>query len=330
MKFNNAVGNPPYQDNSRGNKSYSAPIYPGLMDSAYTITTRVVLITPARFLFNAGGTREAWNRKMLEDKHLRVIHYERDSAKVFGNTDIMGGVAVTYRNEDIIGDSIGIYVPDALLRSALHRIINVNHESLATVITPCSKFKKTPLRLDGVNMNDKRFGSNAFTVFDVFKKHKENNNDIRVLGRYNGKRTYRYINSIHVSDEASVYRHTVFLPTASGTGSDRVIGKPLIGDYGDAHTRTFLSIGMFDNENDARNCMKYIKTKFTRAMLGILKVTQNNNKSTWKYVPLQDFTEDSDIDWTKTMHEIDQQLYVKYGLNDEEIAFIESNIKHME
>ena len=76
--------------------------------------------------------------------------------------------------------------------------------------------------------------------------------------------------------------------------------------------------------------MKYIKTKFARAMLGILKVTQNNDKSTWKCVPLQDFTANSDIDWTKSIPEIDQQLYKKYGLSEEEIDFIETHVKEMD
>ena len=65
-------------------------------------------------------------------------------------------------------------------------------------------------------------------------------------------------------------------------------------------------------------------------MLGILKVTQNNPKETWKYVPMQDFTENSDIDWSKSIHEIDLQLYQKYSLSKNEVEFIESKIKPMD
>ena len=75
--------------------------------------------------------------------------------------------------------------------------------------------------------------------------------------------------------------------------------------------------------------MKYVKSKFARTMLGILKVTQNNAKPTWAKVPLQDFTENSDIDWSKSIPEIDKQLYKKYGLSEEEINFIESHVKEM-
>ncbi|MDD2438544.1 MAG: restriction endonuclease, partial [Massilibacteroides sp.] len=75
---------------------------------------------------------------------------------------------------------------------------------------------------------------------------------------------------------------------------------------------------------------KYIKTKFVRALLGVLKVTQDNSKSVWRFVPLQDFTSSSDIDWGKPVDDIDRQLYTKYGLTEEEIVFIESMIKPME
>ena len=74
---------------------------------------------------------------------------------------------------------------------------------------------------------------------------------------------------------------------------------------------------------------KYLKTKIARALLGVKKATQHNPKSVWKYVPLQDFTSSSDIDWSKSIHEIDLQLYKKYGLNQEEIDFIEKNVKEM-
>ena len=72
------------------------------------------------------------------------------------------------------------------------------------------------------------------------------------------------------------------------------------------------------------------KTKFSRALLGVLKITQDNPPEKWKFIPLQDFTSNSDIDWTKSIAEVDQQLYKKYGLSEEEIQFIESKVKEME
>ena len=96
------------------------------------------------------------------------------------------------------------------------------------------------------------------------------------------------------------------------------------------HTLTFLSIGSFNTRFEAEALLKYIKSRFARVLLGILKVTQDNPQSTWKYVPLQNFTESSDIDWSKSVDDIDQQLYCKYGFNDEEISFIEEKVQRME
>ncbi|EHC6021756.1 DNA/RNA helicase, partial [Listeria monocytogenes serotype 1/2a] len=92
---------------------------------------------------------------------------------------------------------------------------------------------------------------------------------------------------------------------------------------------TFISIGSFDTEIEAHNLLKYLKTKFLRALLGILKITQHNPPSKWAYIPLQDFTINSDIDWMKTISEIDQQLYKKYGLSESEISFIKEKVKSM-
>ena len=122
----------------------------------------------------------------------------------------------------------------------------------------------------------------------------------------------------------------VFVPKANGTGAiGEVLSTPLIGEPLIGHTQTYISIGKFDTQLEAENCMKYIKSKFARAMLGILKITQDNPAPKWKKVPLQDFTPTSDIDWTKSIPEIDQQLYAKYGLSQDEIAFIEEKVKVM-
>ena len=105
---------------------------------------------------------------------------------------------------------------------------------------------------------------------------------------------------------------------------------PVVGHPNEGHTVTFLSIGKFNSLYEANALLKYITTRFARTMLGTLKVTQDNPRETWLNVPLQDFTEQSDIDWSKTVDEIDYQLYSKYNLSEEEIAFIEATIKPME
>ena len=126
------------------------------------------------------------------------------------------------------------------------------------------------------------------------------------------------------------------LPGSNGSGaigevlSTPLVGEPLVGEPLVGHTQTFISFGAFDNREEAENLLKYIKTKFARTMLGTLKITQSNKKDTWRNVPLQNFTNNSDIDWSQPIAQIDQQLYKKYGLSEKEIAFIEEKVREME
>ena len=96
------------------------------------------------------------------------------------------------------------------------------------------------------------------------------------------------------------------------------------------YTYTFIGIGNFKSKVEAESALKYIKTKFARTMLGILKITQDNTPEKWKFVPLQNFAPDSDINWSKSIPEIDQQLYKKYNLSADEINFIETKAQAMD
>lgn len=107
-----------------------------------------------------------------------------------------------------------------------------------------------------------------------------------------------------------------------------VLGKSVIGQPGVGCTQTFMTIGSFDTELEARNCDVYINTKFVKCLLSTLKVTQHNPPATWKNVPVQNFTADGDIDWTLPIQLVDAQLYRKYGFGREEIAFAESHIRY--
>lgn len=125
--------------------------------------------------------------------------------------------------------------------------------------------------------------------------------------------------------------YKVFVAKANGSG---VLGEslsmPIVGEPNMGHTITFLSIGKFQTKDEAEALLKYIKTKFARIMLSTLKVTQDNPRETWINVSLQDFTNHSDIDWARPVKDIDSQLYKKYMLTNEEIAFIEKRAQIME
>ena len=108
-KFDVVIGNPPYQEEAQGGGTRDTPVYHLFMDAAYEVGKKAVLITPARFLFNAGFTPKAWNDKMLADPHLTVPHYVPNSDELFPGTDINGGIAVTYRDADREGEPIGTF-----------------------------------------------------------------------------------------------------------------------------------------------------------------------------------------------------------------------------
>ena len=183
----------------------------------------------------------------------------------------------------------------------------------------------------GSNGKDKRFRNNIFEKVFLFTDN-EIEDSIKVLGIQKNKRTWKYIAAKYVDmSHENINTWKVFVPRANGSGAlGEVLSTPLIGQPLIGHTQSFISIGSFSTEQEAEACLKYIKSKFARVLLGVLKVTQDNDRGVWKYVPLQDFTSMLDIDWSQSISDIDKQLYAKYGLDEEEISFIETHVKEMD
>ena len=145
------------------------------------------------------------------------------------------------------------------------------------------------------------------------------------------KRAFKWIRRDYVRNETNLDKYKVFVPKSNGSGAlGEVVSTPLVGSPLVGSTQTFITVGAFDTLAEAEACLSYIKSKFARVMLGVLKVTQHNPPATWAKVPLQNFTAAGDIDWSKPVSEIDAQLYRKYNLTAEEIAFIESHVKAMD
>lgn len=337
MKFDVIVGNPPYQQSG---EARDEPIYQHFYDLAENISDQYILISPGRFLFNAGQTPKIWNQKMLSDKHLKVIFYEQDSSKLFQNTDIKGGLAILYRNKSQIFEPIEIFTHLTELRPIAKKVESETEYSFYDLVQPqgiyrfsAAFFRKFPQaeKMQGKGTKNK-IVSKSFSKMDfAFLNENKHQDFVKMLGLVKGKRQYKWIDKEYLSLPDSFEKWKVFVPESNGSGAiGEVLSTPLIGQPFIGHTDTFLSIGAFDNELEALNTLKYIKSKFARIMLGILKITQHNSRSTWKKVPLQDFTANSEIDWTKSISEIDQQLYAKYKLTNEEIEFIEKMVKPMD
>lgn len=338
MKFDAIVGNPPYQIMATGDANGSDPIYHLFIDAACKLGEKVSFIHPARFLFNAGKTPKDWNEKMLNDEHYKVVQYWANSGDVFPTVDIKGGVAVTYWDKNKTFEKIGTFVAHEPLRTALEKVLAIKgFKSLTDSIYPQNKYEFSTLYKDyphykniiGSDGADKRLRPNAFDKLDVFTEN-QSKGEIPIHGLIKNKRVIRFINSKYIEASENLDKYKVLVPKANGSGAiGEVLSTPMVGEPMVGYTGSFIGIGAFETQVEAENCMKYIKTKFARAMLGTLKVTQDNPRETWLNVPLQDFTASSDIDWSKSIPEIDKQLYKKYGLSAEEISFIESKVREM-
>ncbi|MFC7960165.1 Eco57I restriction-modification methylase domain-containing protein [Rhodococcoides kroppenstedtii] len=339
---------PPYQEAARGGGTRDTPVYNKFMDAAYEIGTKAVLITPARFLFNAGFTSKAWNQKMLADEHLTVAHYESDSNILFPSlTDpIKGGIVVTYRDSERKLGPIGLFTKHPELNAILHKVRESVADFIDRDVSSGRAYAFTQAMHDaypeasGAMSSDAQFrvSTNAFEQLAfLFHETPPDNGDeyVQLVGVYKNKRVSRWLRREYITGPESFDKYRVLVPAANGSGSTTdffgvVLNNPIVLQPRVAVTQTFITIGSFDAEAEARACLKYIKSKFARTMLGVLKITQHNPRSTWQFVPAQHFTSTSDIDWTKTIPEVDAQLYAKYGLESEEIAFIEEKVTPME
>lgn len=363
-KFDFVVGNPPYQESRETTKDM--PVYDVFMENTYKISNKALLITPARFLFNAGATPKSWNRKMLDDPHFEVLKYYIDSKTVFASQNINGGVVISYRDTDKNNNPIEIFTPFNELNSIVKKIIKIDDfTSLDTIMYPYSAYtfsnqfwiehpemKKeveyvtkyrnqlSKEKKQGKLSNLRIITTNIFNLIpDLFfdTEPNDNNEYCCIVGRFNNSRTKKYILKRYIDVAENYDKYKILLSASDGASGTignptpaRIIGVPNVIGPKTGYTQSFQSIGCVETESEALSILKYVKSKFARACLGILKITQHYPQVKWKYVPLQDFTENSDIDWTKSIADIDQQLYKKYGLSPEEIDFIEEKVQEME
>lgn len=359
MKFKAVVGNPPYQISSDANNR-NTPIYHYFYEAAEALGEFYSLISPARFLFNAGLTPPDWNEKMLHDKHVKVVKYMPDSSECFPNNDIKGGIAIVIRNKKKEFKPIIKFIPNERLNAIASKFDPNSIDSLTNIIiggrsdlkfndlflktypsSPADRLAFIQIKRPSVShlgpneeyeLKSSTFEALPYVFEDIVSSPKDY---YHILGLENAKRTWKYIKrefmTPRYADNNNLSYYKVFVPKANGSGKyGENLSKTEIGRPGDSATPTFISIGKFDSETEAINCATYLNTKFLRCLLGVLKKTQDNPPSVWAYIPVQNFTSISDIDWDLPLSEIDKILYKKYNLTEDEIDFIETTVKPME
>jgi hypothetical protein len=237
--------------------------------------------------------------------------------------------------------AIGTFTAYPELNMILHKVVESGDSALEQLgITSSRSYRYTDrlyedhpearaLRPEG---NTALVNTNTFEQFS-FLYHAALPEDahkyVQILGVIKNKRHYRWIRSDYITGPESFDKYKVAIPAANESNKMGWMAAPQVLGPRVGVTQTFLTVGAFETEDEARACFAYVQTKFARAMLYVLKVTQHNPRSTWKYVPAQDFTSASGIDWTKSIPEIDAQLCAKYGLDPKEIAFIEDRVAPM-
>ena len=341
--FDFCIGNPPYHSDTKNTGDRPNPVYHTFMDSAYEVADVTELITPGRFLFNAGQTSKSWNEKMLNDTHLKVLTYESDATKVFPTTDIKGGVAITLRDSRKEYGPIGTFTEYKELNDIIRKVnaVETTNPRINTIIASQGLyrfsglfFKKHPeaKSILGKGTGNKIVSKVMKELPDVFKAAPDNEGVyVKFLGRVNNRREYRYILRSYIEHNDYIDTYNLFLPEANNSGHfGETLTLPIVGNPGEGSSDTFLSAGQFTTEIEPANMLKYFKTKFFRALLGAKKVTQHCPPTVWKVIPIQNFKETSDVNWSKDIADIDRQLYRKYRLSTAEIEFIEANVKPME
>lgn len=348
MNFAAIIGNPPYMEINKGNGNGADPIFHMFIDMGMKVSKIGSFIHPARFLFNAGKTPKSWNYKITHNQHIKVSKFWLDSSTVFPIVEIPGGIATTYWDNGKDFGTIDSFSPYPELSKIVKKVSEKSKTFISSIVYPREYYKITEtLYKEHPEFENRQSIGHKFSlganIFDVFPElfYDENSEETadnlsKVFGRRNGKRLYKRIKNSYIIHPENFNKYKIYISKADGAAGQvgkpipaRIMGRPSIGYPNEAHTDTFISIGCFSTEYEAKACYNYLLTKFTRVLLGVLKVTQMNTRDTWAKVPMQDFTANSDIDWSKNIEEIDAQLYAKYNLSNEEIAFIESMIKPM-
>lgn len=210
-----------------------------------------------------------------------------------------------------------IYIRDEILISIMNKVKSLRERTFDSMV---SASKPYGFRAETM-LSPKKFGLPEFS-------------DKKILGGYEifglgekMKRTWKYLPKNYPIPKKSpcLDKYKVFIAEAYGCGA---IGE-VPSTPGQLCTETFLEIGPFETETETANVIKYIKTKFFRALVGIQKQTQHTTQKVYRFVPIQNFTEKSDIRWNESVGSIDKQLFKKYSLSKEEIEFIEKNIQEM-
>ncbi len=337
MQFDVIIGNPPYQLDDGGFGASAIPIYNRFVEQAQALEPRyLTMVIPARWLFGGRGLDD-FRKKMLTDDRIRQLFDYPDSRQVFPSVDVAGGICyflwdrdnpgtcrIIEMNHDLshsessrplLENGAEVFVRSHVALSVLKKVVSVETSQMQSLMLPEAK------RFDQQVSSQKPFGLRTY-----FRgaSSPSTENDLLVL--QSGGRAWTSRAEITTGQEL-IDRWKVFTSKSSSehagqfdkNGQRRVLSKSGVIPPGSVVTETYVLLGTYDNEIEARNCFSYAATKFFRFLVATRSSAQDLAKSAYSFVPMQDFSRS----WS------DGDLYVKYGLSEEEIAHIEKLIRPM-
>ena len=347
MKFDVVIGNPPYQKNDGStskNNALSTALYHLFVDKAKELNPSYIsMIIPSRWMTrSARGVPDVWIDEMINDKRIKEMHDFINSEDVFDGVMIRGGVNYflwdnehdgkchfyQHSKDNVINDNIylntkdsDIVIRDMKSITIIDKIVSIEGEYLSdsndnfsSMVSPKNYFTDIKNRILTSNWNG--------FVEEKDDKH----NVIYYVSRNMSSNNIGWIKRSDVPrNHSSIRLNKVFINAAGhGEKFGPVLGKPFYGIPNSACSQTYLVIGYDEkrhnfSKEECLNIISYIQTKFFRFMVDVKKGTQNVSRDAYQFVPLQDFTKP----WT------DAELYAKYKLTEEEIAYIEDNIEPM-
>ena len=343
MKFNAVVGNPPYQVMDGGASASAKPIYNRFVDVAKKIKPNYLsMVMPTRWYAGGKGLDE-FRDEMLNDSHIQELHDYLNPADLFPNTNIRGGVCYFlwnngYNNEtkltkvvthqtnaapivvvrSLKSDGADTFIRHGIAILIIEKVSNcIDYKSFSSYISVLR-----PFGFRGYFINNEKF------------RHESEGLKEPIICYGRGK-VVGYVEKEEIKVKKEwISNYKVYTPRANNIGTELNDDNlnTFIGEPNTICTESYIVVGAELNLNytSAQNLKKYFTTRFVRFQHSLTKASQDATAKTYKFVPLQDFTSTSDIDWSKSIPEIDKQLYAKYKLTEAEIAFVESMIKPMQ
>lgn len=341
MKFAAIIGNPPYQDRGGSGGTNDASIYQNFCQFSFDVNPRFTsMVIPSRW-FTGGRENLVGNfrQTMLTSNHTSRLIAFSNAKDLFPDAEIKGGCCYFIYSPSYNGDCEYSLNRDGKVFSNNRKLgefdIFIREPKLAEIVSKVAS--KSASTIESMISSDTPFGiptnptGSAKSHFAIYNEASPTHKTLLYM-MSNGNRVIRYIDGTVIRKNADkINTPKVLIPKAYGAGESfphQILGKPEIASGNSVCSQSYLFVSL-PTIQEANNFVKYIKSKFLRILVSAAKLSQDAMSKVYRFVPLQDFTTGSDIDWSKSIEEIDAQLYAKYNLSDEEIAFIESMIKPM-